>query len=259
MKGDKNMHKFEGKYAIATGGTDGITKESIICMARKGLSGAIIAGRNKERGIKAAEEIKKLTVCECYYVQTDVSKPEDIVNLFKVAKSKFPTIQILVNGAGVCPSMPIETIDAQEWDRVMNINLRSMHLCILEALKFMKPQKYGKIINVSSAAGRIGGTESSIAYSVSKGGMITATKCYAKAYGVYNINVNSICPGAIKTNMIADFTYANAPESLIKKIIPLGRLGKVEDCSGVIEFLASNDSDYITGCSIDVNGGVFMN
>lgn len=253
------MHRFKGKYAIATGGTDGLTKESVIRMAREGLSGAIIAGRNEDRGIKAAEEIKNLTGCQCYYVQADVSKPDDIVNLFEVARLKFPTIHILINGAGVCPSMPIETVDAQEWDRVMNINLRSMHLCILEALKFMKPQRYGKIINVSSAAGRIGGTDSSIAYSASKGGMITATKCYAKAYGAYNINVNGICPGAIKTNMIANFSYVNAPEALIKQIIPLGRLGKVEDCSGVIAFLASNDSDYITGCSIDVNGGVFMN
>ena len=163
-----------------------------------------------------------------------------------------PTFHILVNGAGVCPTTPIEDLDADKWDWCMNINLRGAHLCMREAIKTMKKQKYGKIVNISSVAARIGGIASSVSYAASKGGLLSATKSYAKVLGEYNINVNAVCPSVIKTNMTANTNYSAAG-------IPLGRLGETEDVAEVIVFLASDASKYITGQGIDINGGSYMN
>ena len=116
----------------------------------------------------------------------------------------------------------------------------------------MKKQKYGKIVNISSVAARIGGIASSVSYAVSKGGLLSATKSYAKVLGEYNINVYAVCPSVIKTNMTANTNYSTVG-------IPLGRLGETEDVAEVIVFLASDASKYIAGQGIDINGGSYMN
>ena len=116
----------------------------------------------------------------------------------------------------------------------------------------MKKQKYGKIINISSVAARIGGIASSVSYAASKGGLLSATKSYAKVLGTYNINVNAVWPSVINTNMRANTNYSAAG-------IPLGRLGETDDVAKVIAFLASDASKYITGQGIDINGGSYMN
>lgn len=123
----------------------------------------------------------------------------------------------------------------------MNINLRGAHLCMRETIKTMKKQKYGKVVNISS-----------VSYAASKGGLLSATKSYAKILGEYNINVNAICPSVIKTNMTANTNCSAAG-------IPLGRLGETDDVAEVIAFLASDVSKYITGQGIDINGGSYMN
>ena len=230
--------EFEGKYAIVTGGAGGISFESAKILAQKGLSGVVLADLNIEQATESAKKLEEETGCSCYPCQVDVSKPEDIEHLFEFALEKMPTFHILVNGAGVCPTTPIEDLDADKWDWCMNINLRGAHLCMREAIKTMKKQKYGKIVNISSVAARIGGIASSVSYAASKGGLLSATKSYAKVLGEYNINVNT--------------NYSAAG-------IPLGRLGETEDVAEVIVFLASDASKYITGQGIDINGGSYMN
>lgn len=133
----------------------------------------------------------------------------------------------------------------------MNINLPGAHLCVREAVKTMKEQRYGKIINISSLAARIGGIASSVSYAASKGGLLAATKSYAKLLGTYGINVNAVCPGVVHTAMTAQTAYTADQ-------IPLSRLGGTSDIAGVVAFLASDDAAYITGASLDVNGGQFM-
>ena len=230
--------EFEGKYAIVTGGAGGISFESAKILAQKGLSGVVLADLNIEQATESAKKLEEETGCSCYPCQVDVSKPEDIEHLFEFALEKMPTFHILVNGAGVCPTTPIEDLDADKWDWCMNINLRGAHLCMREAIKTMKKQKYGKIVNISSVAARIGGIASSVSY--------------ATVLGEYNINVNAVCPSVIKTNMTANTNYSAAG-------IPLGRLGETEDVAEVIVFLASDASKYITGQGIDINGGSYMN
>ena len=230
--------EFEGKYAVVTGGAGGISYEAAKALAKKGLSGVVLADLNIEQATESAKKLEEGTGCHCYPCKVDVSNPEDIEHLF--------------NGAGVCPTTPIEDLDADKWDWCMNINLRGAHLCMREAIKTMKKQKYGKIINISSVAARIGGIASSVSYAASKGGLLSATKSYAKVLGTYNINVNAVCPSVINTNMTANTNYSAAG-------IPLGRLGETEDVAEVIAFLASDASKYITGQGIDINGGSYMN
>lgn len=244
--------EFEGKYAVVTGGAGGISFESAKILAQKGLSGVVLADLNIEQATESAKKLEEETGCSCYPCQVDVSKPEDIEHLFEFALEKMPAVHILINGAGVCPTTPIEDLDADKWDWCMNINLRGAHLCMREAIKTMKKQKYGKIVNISSVAARIGGIASSVSYAASKGGLLSATKSYAKVLGTYNINVNAVCPSVINTNMTANTNYSAAG-------IPLGRLGETEDVAEVIAFLASDASKYITGQGIDINGGSYMN
>ena len=244
--------EFEGKYAVVTGGAGGISYEAAKTLAKKGLSGVVLADLNIEQATESAKKLEEETGCHCYPYKVDVSNPEDIEHLFEFALEKMPTFHILVNGAGVCPTTPIEDLDADKWDWCMNINLRGAHLCMREAIKTMKKQKYGKIVNISSVAARIGGIASSVSYAASKGGLLSATKSYAKVLGTYNINVNAVCPSVINTNMTANTNYSAAG-------IPLGRLGETEDVAEVIAFLASDASKYITGQGIDINGGSYMN
>lgn len=177
--------EFEGKYAVVTGGAGGISYEAAKALAKKGLSGVVLADLNIEQATESAKKLEEGTGCHCYPCKVDVSNPEDIEHLFEFALEKMPTFHILVNGAGVCPTTPIEDLDADKWDWCMNINLRGAHLCMREAIKTMKKQKYGKIVNISSVAARIGGIASSVSYAASKGGLLSATKSYAKV--MYNL------------------------------------------------------------------------
>ena len=223
--------EFEGKYAVVTGGAGGISYEAAKTLAKKGLSGVVLADLNIEQATESAKKLEEETGCHCYPCKVDVSNPEDIEHLFEFALEKMPAVK---------------------WDWCMNINLRGAHLCVREAIKTMKKQKYGKIVNISSVAARIGGIASSVSYAASKGGLLSATKSYAKVLGTYNINVNAVCPSVINTNMTANTNYSAAG-------IPLGRLGETEDVAEVIAFLASDASKYITGQGIDINGGSYMN
>ena len=131
-----------------------------------------------------------------------------------------PAFHILVNCAGVCPTTPLEELDAEKkWDWCMNINLRGAHLCVREAVKTMKEQRYGKIINISSLAARIGGIASSVSYAASKGGLLAATKSYAKLLGTYGINVNAVCPGAVAY-------HHDSPNGVYGRSDPLGPVGR---------------------------------
>ena len=245
------MARFTDKYAVITGAAKGISKASTLLMAQQGLKGAIIADMNEEMAKKTACEIYEKTGCICHAFKVDVSKPKDIEALFSFARETLPAVDILVNGAGIFPHISIEDLDAEKWDHCMNINLRGTHLCSREAVTMMKAQQYGRIINIASLAARIGGTTA--VYSATKGGVIALTKSYAYQLGKYNITANCICPGIIHTDMTADRSW----DSMIPQT-PLGRLGEVGDVADLIAFLASDEAKYITGTSIDINGGYYM-
>ncbi|KJS50561.1 SDR family NAD(P)-dependent oxidoreductase [Desulfosporosinus sp. BICA1-9] len=246
------MNELLGKYAVITGAAGGIGAATAMTFAKEGAKGIVIADLNIEKAEETSELISNETGCMCIAEKVNVADYSDIKKLFEVAAKKFESLDILVNGAGICPVGSIEEIGDIEWDMVMNINLRSAYLCSREAFTKMKQRKYGKVINISSISGRIGGIATGVNYAVSKGGIIALTMSLAKAVGPFNINVNCIAPGFIDTQMTKNFNHFD-PET-----VPLRRIGTPEDVADVIQFLASERSRYITGVTIDINGGVFM-
>jgi 3-oxoacyl-[acyl-carrier protein] reductase len=246
------MNDLVGKFAIVTGASNGIGAATAHYFAKEGASGIIIADIDYDGAKETISKIKDETNCRCEFVETNLGIRKDIENLFKKTINIFKHLDILVNCAGISNRLTIEEIDEKQWDKVLSINLKGTFLCSREALMIMKKQQSGKIVNVSSISGRIGGIATGVDYSTSKGGIITLTKSLAKIAGPYNINVNAIAPGFIETNMAKLFNHFNIEE------VPLRRIGKPEDVANLIVFLASEKSCYITGMTIDINGGLFM-
>ena len=246
------MNELKDKYAIITGASGGIGAATAFAFAREGASGIIIADVDRKRAESVVNEIVGETGIKCEFVETNIGNSEDIKKLLTTCIDYFGRLDILVNCAGICNTFQIEEIDELQWDRLMSINLRGTYLCCREAFSIMKKQQSGKIVNISSISGRVGGIATGIDYATSKGGIIALTMSFAKAAGPYGINVNAVAPGFIDTEMTRDFTHFN-PET-----VPLRRSGKPEDVADVITFLASDKSRYITGVTIDVNGGMYM-
>lgn len=246
------MELLKGKTAVLTGAAGGIGASTAMTFAENGAVGIVIADMAEEKAAETCEKIRNKTGIKCVAVKTNIASNNDIEALFSRVQNEFETLDILVNCAGVCPTDSIEEIDEEKWDRVMAINLKGTYLCSRKALMIMKPKKYGKIISVSSISGRVGGIATGINYVTSKGGIIAMTKGLAKAAGPFGININAVAPGFVNTDMAKQFTHFKAED------VPLRRIAEPEDVADVIVFLASNMSRYITGCTLDVTGGVYM-
>lgn len=209
----------------------------------------IVADINMESANNTAKVLSELGYT-VELMQVDVADPLSISNLADQVIKKYNRLDILVNNAGVVSRYSCEELSLEQWDRVININLRGTHLMTQAFIKFMQQKGGGKIVNMSSLAGRIAGKRTSPDYASSKGGIITLTKSYASHYAKDNINVNAVAPGLIVTPMTEE---RHKPED-----VPMGRLGTPQDIANVVYFLSSPLSDYITGITIDVNGGMYM-
>jgi NAD(P)-dependent dehydrogenase (short-subunit alcohol dehydrogenase family) len=176
---------------------------------------------------------------------------DSIQAMINTVVEKYGTIDILVNNAGILDATPIPEMSVENWDKVIDIDLRGTHLCSQLCLPHMMKNNYGKIINIASQAGQLGGFLAGVNYTAAKGGVIALTKAYARYCAQYNITVNCVSPGFIATEMTQS-RNDNADT------VPLKRLGTALDVAKSIYFLASGLSDYITGSSIDVNGGYLM-
>ena len=239
------------KTAIVTGGSRGIGRQICIELAENGYN-VVINYNNSE---KKAEELKSLLTergCSVEIFRADVSKSDDVREMFRFCLGKFENIDLLVNNAGISSEGLITDLDEEEWDRVVNTNLKSVFLCSREALKTMISNHSGKIINVSSMWGVTGGS-CEVAYSASKAGVIGFTKALAKEVGLSGINVNAVAPGVIMTDMMNDFTEEDV--QALKEETPLMKLGYPKDIADTVLFLASEKADFITGQIIGVNGG----
>lgn len=189
-------------------------------------------------------------------IQTDLSKLVELKNKVRYIHEKFVKVDILVNCAGVTSLTSVFGVTPEEWDSVMDINLRSMFFCCKYMLMGMVEREKGKIINIASNAGKTGGEMVGPHYSASKAGVISLTISLARFAAKYNINVNCVAPGPTETSMTSEWDKSSI-EAITNKI-PLKRLGKPEEIAEAIYFLASNKSDFITGEIMDVNGGILM-
>ncbi|MDO8685130.1 MAG: SDR family NAD(P)-dependent oxidoreductase [Clostridiales bacterium] len=239
------------KVAVITGGARGIGAIIAEMFAEEGAKGIVIVDIDSDMAKKTAEKISGTNGCKCIAIAANVADEEDVKRVFNDVQETFGILDILVNNAGVCRMASIDDITMDEWDKTMDVNLKGTFLFCREALNLMKKNKCGKIINIASQAAKIGGLMVGPAYPASKAGVLCLTKTFAKEGAPYNINVNSVAPGLIDTEMTKDFGYEN-------QSIPLGRIGTAEDVAGSVLFLASDLSNYITGACIDVNGGMTM-
>lgn len=242
---------MEGKSIIVTGGAGGIGAATVKKFAEEGAAFIMIVDLNLEAAQKVADETSAKYGTECAAVQANISKEEDILNVFRIYREKQTKLDVLHNCAGIGRMVAMDDITIAGWDLTMNVNLRATFLFSREAMKIMKEQKSGHIINMSSQAGKSGGLVIGMDYTASKGGILALTKSLAKVGAPDNITVNTVAPGLIATDMTTTFGYD-------AKTVPLGRIGTAEEVADVILFAASDMSRYMTGACLDVNGGISM-
>lgn len=242
------------KVAFITGATRGIGRAIALELANEGYNIALNYRTENEALETLKKEISELGV-ECYPVQGDVSKAEDSERMTKEIIEHFEQIDVLVNNAGITKDKLIQRMKEEEFTDVINVNLVGTFNITKNVIKYMTKKRYGKIINISSVVG-ISGNAGQSNYAASKAGIIGFTKSIAKELASRNITANAVAPGFIKTDMTN--VLKDEIKEAIEGTIPLKRLGTAEDVAKVVRFLASDDSNYITGQVINVDGGMLM-
>lgn len=241
--------RLEGQVAIVTGGGGGIGKATCLAFAREGAD-IVIPEVNIANAEAAAAEIQALGR-KCEVIETDVSNGDSVRAMVRQTLDAFGRVDILVNNAGIFSYTRIDVCTEEEWDRMMAVNLKGPFLCSQAVMETMKAQRSGRIINLGSLAGQVGGIVASAPYSASKAGVMCLTKSLARVLGEYGITVNSIAPGVAATEMAK-----NHPD--MRAQIPLGRVADASEIASAILFLASEEGRYLTGATLDVNGGIRM-
>jgi 3-oxoacyl-[acyl-carrier protein] reductase len=246
--------QLKGKNAVVTGGSRGIGRAIALQLASNGANVVVNYTSNREAALAVVGEIESMGVSGMA-VKADVSKGEEVENLVNEVLNTFGSIDILVNNAGINRDNLIIRMTEQEFDDVINTNLKGAFICTKYVSKVMIKQKSGRIINVSSVVGIVGNSGQSN-YAAAKAGIIGFTKSMAKELAKRGINVNAVAPGFIETDMTS-----RLPEKVKEEFInniPLKRTGKPEDIAKTVLFLASEYSDYITGQVINIDGGMVM-
>lgn len=247
---------MKNKNIIITGASQGIG-ENISEKFFNNNSNIFLISRNKDKLEKIKKRLsdKKVNTQTISYFVASVENYNDISNIIKTIISKFKHIDVLINNAGITNDNLIVKMKEEQWNQVINTNLKGTYNCCKAVSKYMIKQKSGKIINISSIIGEIG-NKGQVNYAASKAGIVGLTKSLSKELGSRNINVNAINPGFIKTKMTENLDKDKNLDFLNK--IPLNRFGTAEDVSNLAYFLASKDSDYITGQTINIDGGMVV-
>ena len=242
-----------GRIAVVTGGTRGIGLAIARALAEDGAS-VVVSGRDAARIESAVAEIEA-SGASALGAAADQSKREDCDRLVGAAKERFGRIDVLVNNAGITRDQLLVRMKDDDWDQVLDTNLRGVFLMTRAVAKSMMRQKSGRIINIASAAGAMG-NPGQVNYSAAKAGVIGLTKAAARELAHWNILVNAVAPGLIETDMAAGIP-AEAREALLRQV-PLKRVGAAREVAEVVRFLAGEGATYVTGQIIHVNGGLYM-
>jgi len=243
------------KTAIVTGGAQGIGQQVAIKLAGEGIV-VVIADMAEDLAQQTVQMIKDASDIDALAVKTDVGRKADVDHLIDRVAEKFGRIDILFNSAGICSRTALEDITEEEWDKVLNINLRGTFFVSQAAMPLMKQQQGGTILNMASLAGKVGGVAVGAHYSASKAGIICLTKSFAKAMAPYKISVNALAPGPVETEMIQDWPV-DVKQTMANQC-PMGRLAEIPDVVEAAMFLLSDGARYITGQTLNINGGLYM-
>lgn len=244
---------MKGQAALITGSGRGIGKQIALKLASRGCD-IIVADINLQDAEAAALELTKLGV-RAEPFKINVASAASVEEVFKQIMDKFGRLDILVNNAGITRDTIVLRMKDEDWDLVLDINLKGAFLCSREAIKTMSKQRYGRIVNISSVVAFMGNA-GQVNYSASKAGLLGLTKSIAREYAKRGITVNAVAPGFIKTAMTDALPDKVKGDMLTA--IPIGRFGEAEDVANAVLFLASKEAEYITGNVIHVNGGMYM-
>lgn len=243
---------FENKRILITGGTRGLGRAMALVFAGHGAWVAAAYSSDEPGASSMKAELKK-TAKRFQVIKADVSSPSEVESMIGTVLRDWDHIDVLVNNAGIIRDKPLMFLQEEDWDRVMDVNLKGSYLCSRAVIKTMIGRKSGRILNITSPSaltGRIYQTN----YSASKGGIISFTKSLAREVARFGITVNAVCPGIIDTAMTETLDEKTREEFL--NMIPLGRFGEPEDVAGAVLFLASEEARYITGQVLVVDGGL---
>ncbi len=244
------------KVVLVTGSSRGIGREIALAMAREGADVVVNYSQNKEAALDTAEKIKALGR-RAIVVQASVSERSQVGKLFAAAMGEFGRLDVLVNNAGGFPMKPFAAVTDEEWDKMMDLDLKSVFMCCQAALAAMHGRRNGAIINISSVSGLVGAV-GMVPYSAAKGGVNAFSKALARELAPLGITVNAIAPGIIETDTALDIFPEGALKIYTTYQVPLGRLGRPQDVIGLAVFLASEEARYITGQVYAVDGGFTM-
>ena len=244
----------DGRVSLITGGSRGIGKAIALQLASQGVQVAVNYISNR----KAAEEVVTLIEdqgCAAVAVQGDVTKRADVERIFTATAETLGPVDILVNNAGIISDSLLMRMSDEDWDSVIDLDLRSIFLCTREAIRTMVRNRWGRIINIGSVVG-LRGNSGQANYAAAKAGMVGFTQSIAKEVASRNITVNCVAPGYVETDIVEDL-----PKDLKQSImdrVPVGRFGFPEEIAGMVGFLASEAASYVTGQAIAVDGGLVI-
>jgi NAD(P)-dependent dehydrogenase (short-subunit alcohol dehydrogenase family) len=241
---------LSGRTALVTGGASGIGKACATILSRAGAQVAV-ADINTRGAEDTAAGLEGASAWFC-----DLASQQSISALLHRLEPKLGPVDILVNSAGIIAYGRLSAVDAEEWDRVATVNLRGAFLLSRELIPGMKSRGYGRLIHFSSLAARVGGIEAGIHYAASKAGLLGLVRTLAKEGAAHNVTANAVAPGIIATDPVK--RQIGDREESYNRSIPLGRIGSPEDVAGAVLFLCSPLADYITGITLDINGGLYM-
>lgn len=243
---------FKEKRVIITGGTKGIGKAMALSFARLGAWVAVSYSSDQDSALRTNAEIASIT--DHYLViKGDVSSKREVEDMVEEVLEKWEHVDILVNNAGIIRDKMLMFMEEDDWDRVVDVNLKGAYLCSRAVIKSMIGRKFGRIVNITSPSA-LTGTAGQTNYSASKGGMISFTKSLSKEVARLGITVNAVCPGIISTSMTEALDQDTRKKFL--SMIPVGKFGDPEDVAEAVVFLSSNKAGYITGQVLTVDGGL---
>lgn len=242
------------KTVLITGASRGIGAATALRLAKEGYRIMINYNRSKEKALRLQGEIRKMGV-DCLALQADVSQLSQVDEMFQIIEERFKGVDILINNAGIDQYKLFQDISPKDWDRIFDVNVKGVYHTIHRALPYMLSKHHGKILNMSSIWGVVGGSMETH-YSATKGAINALTKALAAELGYSGITVNALAPGSIQTDMMGELSSENICQ--LEEDIPMGRLGTTEEIAELIAFLVSDKNSYMTGQVISPNGGMVI-